>query len=59
MTDEAARMFLQWVGSAGALSYMELAEQARAAEALLFKPGWTWRAWTAAGRVTKWPRGSI
>jgi CheY-like chemotaxis protein len=40
-TDEAARMCHQWVGSAGALGYMELAEQARAAEALLFKPGWT------------------
>ena len=40
-TDEAARMCHQWVGSAGALGYMELAEQARAAEALLVKPGWT------------------
>jgi DNA-binding response OmpR family regulator len=40
-TDEAARMFHQWVGSAGALGYTELAEQARAAAILLSKPGWT------------------
>jgi CheY-like chemotaxis protein len=38
--DEACRMFHQWVGSAGALGYMEIAEQARAAETLLSKPGW-------------------
>ena len=38
---EAIRMFHQWVGSAGALGYMELAEQARAAETLLSTPGWT------------------
>ena len=34
-------MFHQWVGSAGALGYMELAEKARAAETLLDTPGWT------------------
>jgi two-component system, cell cycle response regulator DivK len=38
---EATRMFHQWVGSAGALGYMELAEKARAAETLLNTPGWT------------------
>src|ERR1035437_2421823 len=38
---QATRMFHQWVGSAGALGYMELAEQARAAETLLTTPGWT------------------
>jgi two-component system, cell cycle response regulator DivK len=38
---EATRMFHQWVGSAGALGYMELAEKARAAETLLTTPGWT------------------
>jgi len=38
--DEACRMFHQWVGSAGALGYMEIAEKARAAETLLAKPGW-------------------
>ena len=38
---EATRMFHQWVGSAGALGYTELAEKARAAEALLNTPGWT------------------
>ena len=38
---EAARMFHQWVGSAGILGYMELAERARAAEVLLNTPGWT------------------
>jgi two-component system cell cycle response regulator DivK len=38
---EATRMFHQWVGSAGALGYMELAEKARAAETLLNAPGWT------------------
>jgi CheY-like chemotaxis protein len=37
----AARQFHQWIGSAGALGYLELAEQARAAEELLTKPGWT------------------
>uniref|UniRef100_Q01U09 Response regulator receiver protein n=1 Tax=Solibacter usitatus (strain Ellin6076) TaxID=234267 RepID=Q01U09_SOLUE len=36
-----ARQFHQWIGSAGALGYLELAEQARAAEALLGHPGWT------------------
>ncbi|MEO8592204.1 MAG: hypothetical protein ABI759_02685 [Candidatus Solibacter sp.] len=36
----ATRMFHQWVGSAGALGYMELAEKARAAEILLTVPGW-------------------
>jgi two-component system cell cycle response regulator DivK len=40
---EATRMFHQWVGSAGALGYMELAEKARAAESLLNTPGWTKR----------------
>jgi CheY-like chemotaxis protein len=34
-------MFHQWVGSAGALGYMELAGKARAAETLLSSPGWT------------------
>jgi two-component system cell cycle response regulator DivK len=38
---EATRMFHQWVGSAGALGYMELAGKARAAETLLSTPGWT------------------
>jgi CheY-like chemotaxis protein len=38
---EATRMFHQWVGSAGALGYMELAGKARAAETLLMSPGWT------------------
>src|ERR1039457_5603295 len=38
---EATRMFHQWVGSAGALGYMELAGKARAAETLLSSPGWT------------------
>jgi two-component system cell cycle response regulator DivK len=38
---EATRMFHQWVGSAGALGYMELAGKARAAETLLTSPGWT------------------
>jgi two-component system, cell cycle response regulator DivK len=38
---DATRMFHQWVGSAGALGYMELAGQARAAETLLTTPGWT------------------
>ena len=37
---EATRMLHQWVGSAGALGYMELAEKARAAEILLTTPGW-------------------
>ena len=40
-TTEATRMFHQWVGSAGALGYMELAGKARAAETLLLSPGWT------------------
>jgi two-component system cell cycle response regulator DivK len=35
---EATRMFHQWVGSAGALGYMELAGKARAAETLLTRP---------------------
>ena len=38
---EAARMFHQWIGSAGALGYMDLAGKARAAETLLTTPGWT------------------
>jgi CheY-like chemotaxis protein len=38
---EATRMFHQWVGSAGALGYMDLAGKARAAETLLMTPGWT------------------
>ncbi len=38
---EATRMFHQWVGSAGALGYMEISEQARTAETLLNTPGWT------------------
>ncbi len=37
----AVRQFHQWIGSAGALGYRELAEQSRAAEELLAKPGWT------------------
>jgi HPt (histidine-containing phosphotransfer) domain-containing protein len=37
---EAIRMLHQWVGSAGALGYVELAEKARAAEILLTTPGW-------------------
>jgi DNA-binding response OmpR family regulator len=39
-TNEVRRMFHQWVGSAGALGYMEIAQHARAAETLLCKPGW-------------------
>ena len=38
---DAARMFHQWVGAAGALGYMELAEKARDAETLLNTPGWS------------------
>ena len=38
---EATRMFHQWIGSAGALGYMDLAAKARAAETLLMSPGWT------------------
>ena len=38
---EAARMFHQWVGSSGALGYMEIAEKARTAEILVTTPGWT------------------
>jgi CheY-like chemotaxis protein len=38
---ETTRMFHQWVGSAGALGYTELAEKARTAETLLNTPGWT------------------
>jgi DNA-binding response OmpR family regulator len=37
----AARQFHRWIGSAGALGYLELSEQARAAEALLNRPDWT------------------
>jgi DNA-binding response OmpR family regulator len=37
----AARIFHQWIGAAGALGYMEIAEKARAAETLLERPGWT------------------
>jgi DNA-binding response OmpR family regulator len=37
----ATHQFHQWIGSAGALGYLELAEQARAAETVLSKPGWT------------------
>ena len=37
----AARLFHQWVGSAGALGYPEIAERARAAETLLNTQGWT------------------
>jgi CheY-like chemotaxis protein len=38
---ETTRMFHQWIGSAGALGYMDLAGKARAAESLLSAPGWT------------------
>ena len=38
---EATRMFHQWVGSAGALGFMEVAEKARTAETRLTTPGWT------------------
>ncbi len=38
---EAAQMFHQWIGSAGALGYMEIAQKARDAEVLLTTPGWT------------------
>ncbi len=38
---EATRMFHQWIGSAGALGYMDLAGKARDAETLLSTPGWT------------------
>ena len=34
-------MFHQWVGSAGALGYIEIAQKARDAEVLLTTPGWT------------------
>lgn len=36
-----ARLFHQWIGSAGALGYNEIAERARAAETLLNIQGWT------------------
>ena len=38
---EATRMFHRWVGAAGALGYLELAEKARHAETLLNTPNWT------------------
>jgi CheY-like chemotaxis protein len=37
----SARMFHQWIGAAGALGYMEIAERAREAETLLNSPRWT------------------
>ena len=40
-TTSACRMLHQWVGSAGALGYMEISQQARSAETLLATPGWT------------------
>jgi CheY-like chemotaxis protein len=40
-TAEARGLFHQWVGSAGALGYMEIAEHARAADNLLSGPAWT------------------
>jgi len=36
-----ARLFHQWIGSAGVLGYMEIAEKARAGETVLGKPDWT------------------
>jgi len=36
-----ARLFHRWIGSAGVLGYMEIAEKARAAEDVLAKPDWT------------------
>ncbi len=40
-TTSASRMLHQWVGSAGALGYMEISQQSRTAENLLATPGWT------------------
>ncbi len=37
----ARKQFHQWIGAAGALGYMELAEKARAAEKLLGQPSWS------------------
>lgn len=37
----ASRQFHQWIGSAGALGYDDIAERARAAEALLNTQGWS------------------
>src|SRR4051812_42501073 len=39
--EAAAQLFHQWVGAAGALGYMEIAQEARKAEMLLASPGWT------------------
>src|SRR5437773_1069024 len=38
---KTSRIFHQWVGSAGALGYMEIAGKAREAEVLLSSPDWT------------------
>jgi DNA-binding response OmpR family regulator len=38
---KTSRVFHQWVGSAGALGYMEISGKAREAEKLLASPGWT------------------
>ncbi|MEO8369574.1 MAG: response regulator [Candidatus Solibacter sp.] len=38
---EATRLFHQWIGSAGALGYSEIAQKARDAEVVLTSPGWT------------------
>ena len=40
-TRTAAHHLHQWIGSAGALGYLEIAEQARAAENLLNQSAWT------------------
>jgi two-component system cell cycle response regulator DivK len=37
----SSRLFHQWVGAAGALGYMEIAQESRKAEMLLAAPGWT------------------
>jgi two-component system cell cycle response regulator DivK len=40
-TVATARLFHRWIGSAGVLGYMDIAEQARAAETVLSEADWT------------------
>jgi CheY-like chemotaxis protein len=40
-TTSACRLFHQWIGAAGALGYMEIAELSRTAENLASTPGWS------------------
>jgi CheY-like chemotaxis protein len=40
-TDSACRLFHQWIGAAGALGYMDIADLARTAENLASTPGWS------------------